>query len=253
MNTYDDYNSRMKFNGDIIITDPCYIINHDNDVPYNPPKIEDFFSVLKTKEIEGKIYNTMPTANDYPDRRLVNESDFSNKTSAKLHLDMLQRLINLKSEIPPIYFTSDTFVEQKNAYDKACNEYSFLPKDDWDRCNCGESMEMLGILNSMVADNFYGDWSCAVFKDNKMDGKHLLGEFCADSGQVGVFLLDEVLKYNPHFDYHINRPWTTTLIKDFDGEVYFKTIKVEDSEYFNTELEVHGEGNVNFCSKQIGL
>lgn len=252
MNTYNDYNSKMKFSGDIIITDPCYIINHDNDVR-NSPKIEDFFSVLATKKIDGKTYNVMPTANDYPDRRLVKESDFSSKVSAKLHLDMLQHLLDFKKEIPLYYFTSDTFIKEKKTYDNAMEVYSSLPKDDWDRCNYGEDMGILGILNSMVASNFYGDWSCTVFKDNKMDRKHLLGEFCADSGQVGVFLLDEVLKYNPHFDYHINRPWTTTLIKDFDGEVYFKTIKVEDSEYFNTELEVHGEGNVNFCSKQTGL
>lgn len=32
-----------------------------------------------------------------------------------------------------------------------------------------------------------------------------IGGFCADAGMVAVFLLDEVLKYNPNFDYHINR------------------------------------------------
>lgn len=58
---------------------------------------------------------------------------------------------------------------------------------------------------------------------------------------VAVFLLDEVLKYNPNFDYHINRLWTTTLIKDFDGEV----------EYYIDDA--HIIGNVNFFTTQTGF
>jgi hypothetical protein len=61
---------------------------------------------------------------------------------------------------------------------------------------------------------------------------------------VGVFLLEEVLKYNSEFDYHTERPWTTTLIKDFDGDI----------EIINTGEEVYikGTGNINFYTKQTG-
>lgn len=66
------------------------------------------------------------------------------------------------------------------------------------------------------------------------------------AGMVAVFLLDEVLKYNPDFDYHINREWTTTLIKDFDGEINY---------YVDDEDDAHiiGVGNVNFFTTQTGF
>ncbi len=73
-----------------------------------------------------------------------------------------------------------------------------------------------------------------------------IGEFCADAGMVAVFKLDEILKYNPDFDYHINRPWTTTVIKDFVGKIscvhYYPT---EDGE---PRVAIAGEGNYNFFS-----
>lgn len=74
-----------------------------------------------------------------------------------------------------------------------------------------------------------------------------IGGFCADAGMVAVFLLDEVLKYNPNFDYHINRLWTTTLIKDFDGEVEYY---IDDAE---GEAHIIGTGNVNFFTTQTGF
>ena len=82
---------------------------------------------------------------------------------------------------------------------------------------------------------------------------------------VAVFLLDEVLKYNPNFDWYNTRPWTTTLIKDFDGEVEFEVIHTEgvyedDTEYHKKgdkwvckSLHVIGKGNINFETRQTGL
>lgn len=34
----------------------------------------------------------------------------------------------------------------------------------------------------------------------------ILGEFCADAGLVGVFYLDEVIKYNPAFKTNLTNP-----------------------------------------------
>lgn len=73
----------------------------------------------------------------------------------------------------------------------------------------------------------------------------MIGEFCADAGMVAVFLLDEVLKYNPDFNYHTERPWTTTLIRDFHGTV--------ELHCENDEVTVIGKGNVNFVGVQTGL
>lgn len=139
----------------------------------------------------------------------------------------------------------------------------YICKDgDWHRCNCGDNMEILGINTYICRDTIYGDWSCTTF--NSDTGKDI-GGFCADAGMVAVLLLDEVLKYNPDFDYHIERPWTTTLIKDFDGEVNFEVVHTEgeyeeDTEYWNKgdkwendEVQVIGRGNINFVGKQTGL
>lgn len=114
--------------------------------------------------------------------------------------------------------------------------------DDWDLCEYGYDMGSLGITKCIVRDTMYGDWSCSVFNTDKNEK---IGEFCADAGMVGVFLLDEVLKYNPHFDYHTEKPHTTAMIKDFDGEVTF--------EIENDGVIVVGRGNVNFKSSQTGF
>ena len=58
---------------------------------------------------------------------------------------------------------------------------------------------------------------------------------------VAVFLLDEVLKYNPEFDYHINRPWTTALVKNFKGTIQF-VVTEETGEYEN-DSEWHKKGD----------
>lgn len=103
-------------------------------------------------------------------------------------------------------------------------------------------MEKIGIHNCITTETLYGDWSCTTFEK---DTNEVLGEFCADAGMVGVFLLDEVLKYNPKFKEYLEKDWVVTLIKDFDGEVTFSEK--------NNEVSVKGEGNINFYTKQTGF
>lgn len=134
--------------------------------------------------------------------------------------------------------------------------------DDWEKSGYGDNMEALGIKNYICRDTIYGDWSCTTYNSNTNEE---IGEFCADSGMVAVFLLDEVLKYNPDFDYHTEIPWTTTLIKGFDGEVNFEVVHTEgeyeeDSEYWNKgdkweddAVQVFGKGNIDFIGLQTGL
>ena len=119
----------------------------------------------------------------------------------------------------------------------------YVCKDgDWEKCRYGDRMDILGIKNYMCRGTIYGDWSCTTFNS---DTNEPIGEFCADAGMVGVFLLDEVLTYNPDYNDYEKIPWTTTLIKDFDGEVEFV---VE-----NNEVLVVGKGNINFIGRQTGL
>lgn len=144
-----------------------------------------------------------------------------------------------------------------------------LTDDDWDACGCGENMEVLGIRNYMTRDTLYGDWGCTVYNT---DTEEEIGEFCADAGLVSVFLLDEVLRYNPDFDYHKEKDWTTTLIPDFKGTVQFvvehqEGVYEDTTEYHkagdkweNYSVHVVGHGinkktgePINFRSTQTGL
>lgn len=134
-----------------------------------------------------------------------------------------------------------------------------LTDNDWKACGYGSNMEVFGIKNYFTESTIYGDWSCTTFelKDDKWviektpteitsdDIKGILGNFCADAGLVSVFLLEEVLKYNPNYNDHIKNPFTTTLIKDFDGDVDYI---VEDDEAF-----IKGTGNINFITRQTGF
>lgn len=132
----------MKFKGDIIITDPCYLIKEQLSFPSR----ENF----------------------------LNDED----------------------------------------YDVAIRKY--IDSDDWERCNYGDNMEVLGFTNYLVETTMHGDWSCITYSSYG----DILGRFCADAGLVGVFLLDEILKYNPEYkDHLVENPFTTTLIKDFDGDI----------------------------------
>lgn len=105
-------------------------------------------------------------------------------------------------------------------------------------CGYGDNMEALGIQNYMTRDTIYGDWSCTVYNT---DTGEAIGEFCADAGLVSVFLLDEVLKYNPDFDYHKERNWTTTLIPNFKGVVQFVVEHTEGVYEDTTEYHKAGE------------
>ena len=199
----------MKFKGTIIITDPCYIIK---DREY-----EELSSDLK-----------YPQYNDYEDNQE--------------YLNDLQK------------------------YNEKYREF-----DDWKRCDYGDNMEVLGITTYISENTLYGDWGCTTYTSknpkgdidyisdyyqNNDDGEGpsvLLGEckdlgsFCADAGMVGVFLLDEVLKYNPDFKTWIDEhPWCVTTIPDFDGDVEY---------YIDSSNEAHiiGNGNINFMTLQTSL
>lgn len=147
--------------------------------------------------------------------------------------------------------------------------YIMKEDDDWATCGYGENMEALGITHYMTRDTLYGDWSCTTFDT---DTKEAIGKFCADAGLVSVLLLDEVLKYNPHYNDHLKNKWTVTWIKDFKGTVEFVVKHIEgyyeeDTDYWKKgdywedyALEVVGHGinkvtgkPINFVGKQTGI
>jgi len=136
-----------------------------------------------------------------------------------------------------------------------------ITDNDWRACNYGYDMEALGIKNYITRDTLYGDWSCTTYNS---DTKESIGSFCADAGLVSVLALDEVLKYNPYFDYHEERNWTITLIENFKGDVYIDVVYLGDDinnfDCLDIEVRVIGKGvnkitgePINFITAQTGL
>lgn len=134
-----------------------------------------------------------------------------------------------------IIITDPCYVIKENEWGDFLDEYW---KDEEEQVIEWKGMKFL------IADTRYGDWGCTTYNS---DTKEEIGSFCADAGLVSVFLLSEVEKYNPDFNYHKERLWTTTLIPDFNGEVEIKYFSKID------EVRVVGTGNINFISAQTSL
>ena len=149
--------------------------------------------------------------------------------------------------------------------------------DDWRKCQYGENMGVLGIHNYISESTIYGDWGCTTYQteeepkellenilrvlndnleneecgDDELpipDEGKAIGGFCADAGLVGVFLLDEILAYNPDWKSWIEEhSWCATIIKDFEGEVEYYIDKVYK------EAHIVGTGSINFYTTQTSI
>ena len=127
---------------------------------------------------------------------------------------------------------------------------------DWDRCKYGEDMYALGFTTYLAVPTEYGHWSCTTYQLSRGELsdaviKNEIGHFTADSEMVGVFLLSEVLSYNPDFNYHKDKPWTTTLIPNFQGDIYIVNQSGKKAE--EADVRVIGTGNIDFYTKQTGM
>lgn len=155
------------------------------------------------------------------------------------HKTMCKDLVDVLSTHYEWYIDSDS---EHYHGDIIITDPCYVIKDsDWSGL-CGllehaysKNIRYHGIPRTIMRDTLYGDWGCTTYDKRT---KEELGSFCADSGMVAVFDLNEALKYNPDFDYHTERPWTTTLIKDFDGDVWF-AIRQHRSKYCSNWYTVH--------------
>lgn len=243
----------MKFKGDIIITDPCYIMRAEHHGTKNIPERPDMYKIVTALYTDNSELKKQQYA-EY--QRLMQEWDDKYDDWSRCNYGQNMEVLGIHT-----YLTRDT-----EYGDWSCTTFRDVP----------EAMKALEELNA----NFAELWNNintprkdeSFLKKLREDRDEIykkydiiLGQFCADAGLVSVFLLDEVLKYNPDFDYHINNKWTTTWIKDFDGdaEITHREIKIPktDEEYneipgeFNIEEEVSviGKGNINFFTSQTGL
>ena len=154
-----------------------------------------------------------------------------------------------------IIITDPCYIDRHGVKGKRC--LWDMPEKEFDIMT-GSGLSKFGFTSYIWEGTIYGDWSCTTWKVKKSsvtkgpskitkkDVEDTLGHFCADAGMVGVFYLNEVLKFNPKFDYHITKPHTTTLIENFDGDIEYL---VEDGE----NAYIRGIGNINFITTQTGL
>lgn len=263
-NIYGKYNLPVRFDGDIIITDPCYIMKEQNWDWKDCPSWWDYVSKVTTEEVyreDGTHYTRYnpPTPEMYPDCRPKQLSDYDDDEHGKL---MFELDVLLRPEKPRMH--SDMLKAEYEAHRKAEEEWRKTHKRDWEICEYGERMDKLGITTSLIASTLYGDWGCTTFNS---DTKEMIGQFCADAGLVGVFYLDEVLKYNPNYNDHLGKsentglPWPVTVIRDFHGEVMLETRQAEKIRKYpdnipngyDDECRVVGTGNINFIGTQTSL
>jgi len=273
-NLYETFNTPIRFDGDIIITDPCYIIRDRKSeqlidtlnierVDYPDPK--NYYSILTERGMPAP-------ASAYPDyiEEEVKKEDMTDDEKFAYLMELVDNICigmdrafgDKSKEVKRRRNHSPTRDKEHEAYMQALDKYYDCPHDDWDYCECGADMEKLGITTSLISSTRYGDWSCTTVQLDNHTDKHpigKLGNFCADAGLVSVFLLDEVLKYNPDYKDHIEKDWTTTLIKDFHGEIM---IEETVQRYENEEtgdvgeypvVSVVGKGNINFKTIQTGF
>lgn len=150
----------------------------------------------------------------------------------------------LHIENKDVIITDPCYFVKKNILDTS---YS----TDWDKCDYGRNMEVLGFKIYLVSNTIYGDWSCTTFNT---DTKEAIGEFCADAGLAGVFLLDEILEYNSDFNYHEQNSRTTTWLKKITGDIYIeKRHHKGNDKWWNDTIHVVGKGNINFRTEQTGI
>ncbi|MDR2704338.1 MAG: hypothetical protein LBC02_01035 [Planctomycetaceae bacterium] len=77
--------------------------------------------------------------------------------------------------------------------------------------------------------------------------KFVLGQFCADSGNVIVCSLQDALIFNPEFEEFVKKHyWCVTKIENFTGDVLYHEVD-------RHTCYLEGIGNIPFITRQTGL
>lgn len=218
----------MKFKGDIIITDPCYITKSEEkraeELGIAIPKYPTYSKDMDMDTYQEGVREWHKVADQLNDWHRCGYGKNMGVLGLTTHI----------SE-PTLYgdWSCTTWSTPRKDVEVQLEEINTLCREQY------ELVKKYGV--DSVQAKIYDD----KIADATLDLKNI-GHFCADAGMVAVFLLDEVLKYNPDFDYHIEKEWTTTLIKDFDGDVEYHVD--EDG-----NAHIIGKGNINFFTTQTGL
>ena len=165
-----------------------------------------------------------------------------------------------------------------------------ITKDDWEACDYGENMEVLGINTYMTKSTIYGDWSCTTyatsntkkavddlaeitkyFNDKYSEYKEitseqykLLRDECSDKKDALNLELEDI----GHFcaDAGLVSVFLLDEVRQYNLDIdtwiashpwCVTTIKNFDGdvEYYideNTDAHIYGTGNINFFTTQTG-
>ena len=113
------------------------------------------------------------------------------------------------------------------------NDYDFL------RSYHAFEMDILGFKKFILRDSLYKTWSGVTYNT---DINEPIGMFSTNGRRMGVFLLDEILKYNPKYDEHLKSSSRATFIKNFEGMVQFVVTRYNGIEKNDFAVNVVGHG-----------
>ena len=89
------------------------------------------------------------------------------------------------------------------------------------------------------------DWKC--FKE-RWKKEHILGEFCADAGEVGVFQWSKLTEEDK--DWVREHDWCAAVIPNVTGKICFETVTDENGD---KSRHVVCKGETNFFTRQSGF
>lgn len=158
-------------------------------------------TVALTMDLDGKLKNSYKLVREI-NKRFAEPMHFLKAENYDRYLDRTKHFDG------DILITDPCYVARDNDWTGFYDHPDFLSNH--------------GFTTFMHRDTMYGDWGCTVFDAARKP----IGRFCADAGLVGVYYVDEVLRYNPDFQEYIsNRPWCVAVIKNFSGTVTFNVRK----------------------------
>lgn len=218
----------MRFDGDIIITDPCYVIKDEVWLEFcrhYESKLPTFIAPDKDKiscyEEDISVFKLFIEETDDPEKK-----------------DVYTKRIKHRQDM----------------IDKLNKEENFVAHCDFKQpaYNC---LDYLGFSADIVGNTIYGDWSASVFNT---DTKEKIGDFCADAGMYCVLLLEEAMKHNPEkVSELLKKSWCVARINDFHGDISVELITEhfvwDGKDCTDISVEIVGKGNVNFRGRQTGF
>ena len=180
-------------------------------------------------DLKGFKVNTYGSGNDFCEILSIYTDD-----------TVLEMSIERKGEIVEYFYEIEEKEIARTKAEKGCyfNNEDIIITDpcyifDDDKTDDYTDFKKVGIDNIICHSTLYGDWSCTTFD--------------TDAGRVCVAPLKKVIELNNGYEDIKDREWTRTIIHNFTGHVYLDFKKYEDGfEY----VEVVGEGNINFRTKQ---